>query len=522
MAGLTGKKNKGVALVEILVAFAVFALGMTAVMLVVFGGQSFALDSKLTQRALYHAERGIEESFASSRTAAGFLALASGTSSLESLLGDDEIYGDEIEIDVLPISECVKKVKSRVSWNQEQRSRFAELVSIFVSASTSEALGGDCITEEISDDWSNPEAFDATSLDFKKATDVSVVKNSGNRFAVLTSEKAGSSATFWAVDVTDPENPSIVGSYDTGTDMLAVTAVKIDDVSYAFAVGASSTTQGQLRVFDLTIPSAIASGPVANRDLPNINQNCSPLSSSLCRAGVSIYYYDHKIYVGTKHLAFGVLGSNHELHIFNVSDPTNPVWEGSVNVDRNVNNIVVRDGLAYLANGPGDTNDSLRVYDVSNPGTISMVGSFTVDHAQQGTRITILDGKLYFGLENNNSGPVNKKTFYILGLSNPANPTELGFKDLGIKKNTEVKGIEVVENLAFIATSDQEDSSDGGPFMVYDISDPENMVLVSTCGINFSERATGLDFGDNMAFMSKETPAGDGGLIIIHPSPVCN
>lgn len=513
MAGSTGKKNKGIALVEILVAFAVFALGMTAVMMVIFGGQSFALDSKLTQRALYHAERGIEESFASSRTAAGFLALASTTIDIGAtgldLTGDDEIYDDEIKLEVFQISECVKKVKSRVSWQQEQRDRFAELVSIFVSTSTSAAMGADCVTEEVNDDWSNPEAFDATQLDFKKATDVSVVKNGSDRFAVLTSESSGSSATVWAVDVTNPEAPSIVGSYDTGADMFAVTAVKIDDVSYAFAVGATSTVQGQLRVFGISDDGG----------LNFLTSGALEGASGSFPAGVSAYYYDGFVYVGTKETA------GPELHVFDVTALPGAIeYEGNFAVNRNVNDIIVRDGLAYLANGPGISDDSLRIYDVSDPSSISQLSSFTVNHAQQGTSISILGDELYFGLERVSPMNQDMPTFYIIDISDPANPIELGSKDLGIGSNDEVKGIEVVGDLAFIATSDQEDSSggDGGPFMVYDVRDPSNMLLVSTCGINFSERATGLDFADNMAFMSKETPAGDGGLIIIHPSPTCN
>lgn len=509
--GLTGKKrDRGLATIEILMAFVVFTLAMTAVMMVVFGGQSFAIDTKLTQRALYHAERGIEHAYASST--ASLDSLVAGTTTIKfsslGLVGDDAVYGEGIELIVPdpPISDCAKKAISRVSWKQEQRTRFVQLASVFTSIANSEAMGGDCATEEIVDDWINPEVSNTNNLQFKATTDVSIVKNSVGRLAVLTSQRikmGPNEGSVWIVNTTDPKTPNIVDVYDTNSDMFAVKAVNIDGKSYAFAVGATSTTQGQLRVFDV-------SGGMLNlltqHDLDGVFGSFP--------AGVSVNYYDKHVYVGTKETG------GPELHVFDVSGlPGSIEHKGSFPVNRNVNDIVVRDSLAYLATGPGTAGppEPFMVYDVSDPGNINLVSMFEASGQLAGTAVFILEDRAYLGRQGATG---SDKDFFIIDISDSANPTELGSLKLEIKNN-DVKGVEVVGHLAFIATDDQEPSTGGATFMVYDVGDPENIILVSTCGINFSEKTTGLDFVDNLAFMSKDTPAGQGGLIIVEPGDSC-
>jgi type II secretory pathway pseudopilin PulG len=66
-AQLIGKKIRGMATLEILIAFAILSLSMGAVILVAFGNQSVAVDSQLSMEALGKAQKMLEEARATSR-----------------------------------------------------------------------------------------------------------------------------------------------------------------------------------------------------------------------------------------------------------------------------------------------------------------------------------------------------------------------------------------------------------------------------------------------------------------------
>ena len=55
------KSTAGFSTLELLIAFAVLTLSLTAVILVAFGNQSVAIDTELAQRALYLAAKNLDE-----------------------------------------------------------------------------------------------------------------------------------------------------------------------------------------------------------------------------------------------------------------------------------------------------------------------------------------------------------------------------------------------------------------------------------------------------------------------------
>jgi hypothetical protein len=97
---------------------------------------------------------------------------------------------------------------------------------------------------------------------------------------------------------------------------------------------------------------------------------------------------------------------------------------------------------------------------------------------------------------------------------------------LDLNSNTEVAGVKVRKEringsdfiYAFIATTDTTPANGGGPFLVYDLSIPGTPVLISTCPLNYSEKAAGLDFRDNLGFIANES---NDAFAIIHPTNLC-
>lgn len=497
------KGSRGVATLEVLIAFVVVTLAMSAVTLIAFGNHTLALDARQTQRALYHAERGMETAFATSTK--DFSSLASAVLAL--LPGvDDDIYTNDIELDVLPISDCAKIVESKLDWSPSSfRSRSQTLTSVFTSTTTSAALGNDCDTVAPSGSWEAPDNFPNAEAIHpgSRATDVDVVKVSGDTFALLTT--SGSGDQFWFIDVTNSANPQLKAQFNSGDDLYAVDAFASGTDVYAFVASASSTAQLQVMKIDLLGYPGIS--PVVSR----ISTEQLPGVGNSYPQGRSVYYYDGKIYVGTHETA------GPELHVFDVSIPASPAHLGDEELFTNVHDIYVIGEYAYLATS--DNDSELCVVDVSDPGNMEdcedVVGmQYDAGGNFDGTAIEVKGGRAYLGRER----AAGSHDFYILDITDLSNVSSLGSIDLNLNSNKEVAGVAVRGSLAFVSTTDTTPANGGGPFIVYDISDPNEITKISTCAFNYSEQATGLDFVDNLAYISNES---QNALQIIYPGLSC-
>lgn len=491
------KLPRGVSLIEILLAIVIISLGITGATTIAMGSQESIRDAGLSQAALYKVDEGLEKTFASLKGDWSSLAA--------SAILSDGIYDKEVT--VTDISECMKQVESRADWDVPQRSQDASLITLFTSVEEAKKLGGDCNTTPPGlwgnpDFYNNPEVIHPGSI----ANDLDALKNNKGTFVLIASTKDGTHDTFWVVDVSDPDNPVTVAQYDNDDDLYAIDAYSVGDITYAFTATASSTAQ--LQVMEVDFSSYPGSGPtitrIATEQLPGVG-NSYP-------QGRSIYYFDGRAYVGTYET------SGPELHVYDVSNPSTPIHLGAVELNTNVEGMVVRSTYAYLATS--DNDSELCIIDVSDPSSMSdcedVTGmQFNTAGNQDGTAIEVLGNRVYLGRERVSSG----NDFYVFDVSDPVNVSALGSINLSLNPNTEVTGIKVSGNLAFLVTSDQNYSGGGGPFLVYDISDPSNISLVSTCAKNFSEKSTGIDYLDETVFVSNES---NDALRIMFPSPTCS
>src|SRR3989338_4553865 len=95
----------GSSTLEILIAFAVLMLSLTAMVSISFGNQSMSLDTETNNEALYMAKGSLEEARALSRHS--FASVLAATA-------NESIYTKELEVsDLTP---CRKEVTSRISW----------------------------------------------------------------------------------------------------------------------------------------------------------------------------------------------------------------------------------------------------------------------------------------------------------------------------------------------------------------------------------------------------------------------
>lgn len=469
--------NKGIGTIEVLISLMVIVSAITAVMLVVAGNQDIKLDDDVSNVALYRAGEIISKA----RTAGevDFNSVVS-SSSLNSIFTDS--------LKVSDISACRKDITASISWEiRPGRYQNVSLTSSLVSHEEAQALGLDCELSPPVGEWQiecppqygydfNPGGLSASGIDF--------FRKGNDKYVAMTSNKGSSEKDdFWIIEVTDKTAITKISSINVSDALNDVDGFG----DYAFVANDEATNQ--LIVIDMS--DLYNPVDVASVSLPGVG-GAEP-------EGRQIYYYDNKVYIGTR------LTAGPEFHIFDVSDPTNPVHLGSRELNHSVRKIIVRDSYAYLATS--GNSDELIILDVSNPASILPffpgVGNpeamnYDAPGNQDGMSLYLLSNKLYLGRER---GTGANHDFLVLDVQDPNNVTLLGSTLLNLNPNTAVTGIIVSGDLAFVVTSDQ-----GEGFMILDIEDSQNIIKLDSC--NYSEKAIDIDFDGEYSYAANESNSG--------------
>ena len=527
--GLPRAKSRGSSTLEILIAFAILTLALTAVILVFSSNQDVAIDTETASEALGLAQAGLETARATSTQNFAFLESTNSTTTSGSLA-----YGKSLQ--VLDVSPCFKHATSTVTWAGITHEQTVELATYLSDVIGAFALGGGCDSTPPGD-WTNPTTYGSAppSVVDGKGTGVDVAIIGGTKYAFLTTSNSDPSKDdLWAFDVSNPKTPiqrdymniasssnavDVAHDYATGKD-YAYIASNSQNEAGTCGPGNPKPFEKQFQIVDVSDPSSF--GTAVSKTLSSVN----PCGSY--PAAVSVYYYDGKVYVGTKETG------GDELTIFDVSDPTDPDYPvelDSISINRNVNAIIVRDGLAYLATGPGAAGvwNPFQIYDVDPVSPTykqrldNIVSPFIATGDEQGTSEYLIGNKLYLGLESTPSG---RPDFFVLDVSDPTSPHELGDwrvcsnatppKCLKLSAGTShpyISGISVRSNTAFLSTTDSLQ-----PFWVVNISDPTGIAPVSNCvPYNYSADTQGLVFSDNYIYV---VDASNAGLRVIYGQPL--
>lgn len=468
--------EKGFGVIEVLVSLMVITSAVTAVILVVFSNQSLKLDNEVNNVTLYRAGEIIGKS--------QVLGVADFNSVMASSSTND-IFTESLSVS--DISPCRKDIASSVDWSvQANRPQNISLTTSLVSQEEAEALGYDCEITPPADDWQiecppqygydlNPAGLAASGID--------LVKRGFSKYIIMSSNKGSVEKNdFWIIDVTDKTAIYLVSSIHTGPNLNDVDAFG----NYAFVANNDSTDQlVVIDISDLSNPAAIAYA-----SLVGVN----PAGSF--PEGREIFYYNNRVYVGTRETA------GPEFHIFDVSDPANPVHLGSRELNHTIRQIIVRGNYAYLATS-GNQNE-LVILDVSDPTSVQPVfpgvgnpepWRYNAPGNQDGRSLYLLGNKIYLGRQR---GTGANHDFLILNIANPASVTLLGSTILNLNPNTAVEGIIVSGNLAFTATSDQ-----NAGFKILDITNPLNIVEIDSC--NYFEKAVDVDFDGQYNYIANES-----------------
>lgn len=532
-ARLSGNTNsRGIATLEILIAFAIAILCIGAVILVVFGNQSVAIDTQINNEALYKAKQLLEDTRAISRFDFNLVNPTTATEASGGITFTKNLEVRQVDL-------FTKQATSTVSWISGGRN----LSVFFTTFLTSPEIvnGGDTCRSDVSGfDWKHPKIItnkNGTYCENGKDTDghncedgyefgkdilndtssgfpvTSIQSFNKKMYVTVNNTKGNNPGTFFILDISQPKDKPVLLSpktFDNSSAGEGLNAVVIDGKDYAYVANGYSSAPstcsnnsgtnkscGQLQVIRITDPTLPPSPDPIKYTLKIPSYN----TSDDLAPGISIFYKNGIIYLGLANAETG-----EEFFTIDVGgggsggSPTIPKILDSFEIGNGVNSILVKNGYAYVMS---PNVDELKILNVSNPSDIQAVGNFnSPSGAGNGKSVYSVGNKLYIGVTAPNAGA----DFHILNNTNPASTlTEIG---PGLNSASSINGILVRDFLAFLVTNTE--------LQIWDVSDPTNIIPYAP-SITLPPGSGGVqgsatDCEDNYIFIgSQKTASGAGG-----------
>ncbi|HPA81843.1 MAG TPA: hypothetical protein PLS95_13575 [Thermoanaerobaculales bacterium] len=320
----------------------------------------------------------------------------------------------------------------------------------------------------------------------------------------------GSGSAFRAVDITDPQLPTIIGELVVD-DIVSSVAVELN---HAYLTGNLGGPLGGVRVVDISDPhnptqvgEYIDADPFPPRVLdaagghvyvaqygdlsildvsdpaaPALAGTWEPPSGSI-RAGS----VDGQV----AYLATYECGGTNHIYAVDVSDPAHPMALGSLALDEEPIAIVSAGHLVYLTTDP-----ELVVIDASNPSAPAVVGSYSAASANLG--LIAVAGTTAYVADSSND------LVRIIDVSNPNSPVEVNSFPTGW-----ARGLAATAGLCLVASIPE-------GLEVADVSDPASAAVVGRVpgvGISRDVDSDGAiavvadDFGHGLRVLDVSDPA---------------
>lgn len=178
------------------------------------------------------------------------------------------------------------------------------------------------------------------------------------------------SPEFYAIDVSNPSSPTLLGSKEIGGDVNSIYVA--NNTAY---ISTSLDTE-ELKILDIENPSSIAEIGSYNGDGTN--------------DGNATYVVDNDLFLGR------LLGGD-EFKILDIENPGAIEEIGELSVSTDINGIVVRDELAFM--GTNDANNELKIWNISDPSNIVLWSS--LNFPQIITSLDYEDNRVYAAVRSN-------------------------------------------------------------------------------------------------------------------------
>lgn len=229
-----------------------------------------------------------------------------------------------------------------------------------------------------------------------------------NGIAYLTADgSSASSPDLYIINVRNPASPYVMSSLNTGPGISAL------EIAGHYIYTANLSTTNQLQVIDIRDRSAPVLETKFKLPLPTASTT-APLASA-------IFYSHGLIYLGTQKWG----GS--EFSVIDVTVPSSPVYLGGFEIGTLVNDIYVRDGIAYVA---ASDLGQMRILDVHHPNAIVEIGQFSPSGwaTQQGRRVSYFEYVLSLGRTTGGFNVIANPEIFTFSTSTQT--TALNFHDI--------------------------------------------------------------------------------------------
>lgn len=188
----------------------------------------------------------------------------------------------------------------------------------------------------------------------------------------------------------------VVGLKSVSYDGPDVALVSLDNINLMTSLPIGGTGINKVDTLDgsylgvqNSIEQQLVSLNIWDNNIDLIATSTLPQVTGQRPEGVSLYAYDSKVYIGTKRTA------GHEFHVYDVSEQSALVWRGSVEVNHNINDIDVRDDLAFLATS-GNVRDMI-ILNVSDPTHINQVAVVDLPGNEDGKSVYVSGNLIFLG-----------------------------------------------------------------------------------------------------------------------------
>lgn len=437
---------RGMATMEIVVAFAVLTVTLSALAPAVFGGQMRVTESQNRLRAMELARAELDRARAEARF---------DFSSVRSVSATRDGYAVSLEVE--PVNFWTSRAVSVVTWTSDSgRTSSLRFATLITNADLTETC-----SPFASGDWRAPRAdtFDFAELagDAGGRYPITGVDAFDGRLYVTTNNPSVSQATLFVFDISNSEKPALLGKFDNDplarTGLNAIVVAPTGRFTHAYLASASSFSRGQLQIVDVSAPTVAGWAPsVTTFKVP---AGAVPTPG----AGNSISYEDGRVYLGLT----AASATGDEFNVIDVHDVAHPVWQAGYSLHgHDLNAIRVRHGIAYLAHPTGSADvppEQLTVLRIDASGNIQRLSGFYQDGGigGNGKSLALVGDAAYFGRTASRiSGmPDFMPEFFALDASDPRSWPDQPLASLPLPTGESVNGIVVRGDLAFLMTNRQ-------------------------------------------------------------------
>lgn len=340
--------NRGVSLIEIILALALFSVVVTSIIRVQWDIDMLSVSNKKAIVA---------------QNWSNFSLMKILNGELPVVPFNNEKWGTRHDMAMLPFSKCESVVALNSSWFSGWKATSTVYASLLQpNIAEIERNGGDC--------GGHPKRFSENGITLLRTIDVGFPVISVDIFEnkILTGLRSlNSNDPDLALISLDANNTQLV---DLGSGINKV------DMSRYGKFAAHHSVMGQLVSLDFLEDNLAIT---ATSTLPNV--------AGQRPEAVSLATYDSRVYVGTKRTA------GHEFHVYDADQ--SPSWLGSMEMNHNVNDIEVKGDFAFLATS-GNIRDMI-VLDITNPSRITQVTTVDLLGNEDGKTLYVAGDLIFLG-----------------------------------------------------------------------------------------------------------------------------